>query len=254
MKKFLIAVVAVLLLLSVLFFAAKNCRPPRNENIRHGTVVIISTDNDSITLAADSRETEISFGRHRVTFTDTSQKIFRIGSIFFAIAGFSEVSNIPTRTFVTRIYDTTRSIRENMPVIEAKLKKALQTELDSYSKKQKRYLAGRDYTIILYITGYENGVPVLCEIKAGAKFVTLFANPVQTFASTGTGQMFGIAGIDDHIREVGFNQQGNKLRTMTELISLEARHHPDVDSLVQYVIIKKDGYRTGSNFTPPSNH
>jgi hypothetical protein len=207
-------------------------------------VVIVSVDKDSIIIAADSRETEIAFSRKRVTHTDTAHKIFRIRNTFFAIAGLSELCNISTREFVSQIYDTTRSIRENAPVIEARLKKALQTELDSYSNKQKQYLAGHDYSVALYIAGYEKGTPVLCRINAGVKFVTLFANPVETFDGVTTGRnIFDIAGIYDHIYEIRYSLDSNKLQTMRGLISLEARHHTDVDSLVQYAIIKKGGYR-----------
>jgi 20S proteasome alpha/beta subunit len=253
-RKLLIAVITVIVLVPILYLTIGTFTAHCDDGIRHGTVVIVSMDADSIIMAADSRETNIAFREKKVTFADTAQKIFRISNTFFAIAGLSELCKTSTRAFVTRIYDTTRSIKENMPVIEAKLKKALQTELDSYNRKQKNYLAGHEYSIVLYITGYEKGVPTLCGISAGVKFVTLFANPVQAYANTGTGSMFGLAGITDHIAEVGLNLDSNKVQRMTNLILLEARHHTEVDSLIQYVIIKKEGYRTGSNFTRPATH
>jgi hypothetical protein len=150
-----------------------------------------------------------------------------------------------TKAFITRLYNSTRSIEENMPVIKSSLKNTLQKELDSYSTRQKRLLAGHDYSVELFIAGYEKGVPKVCRINVGVKFVTLFANPVEAFAGTGTGLMFDVAGISDHINLVPLNLKGNKLHTMSQLISLEARHHKDVDSLVQYAIIKKGGYRVG---------
>ncbi|MBS1528605.1 MAG: hypothetical protein JST19_23365 [Bacteroidetes bacterium] len=215
--------------------------------ISHGTVVIASMDADSIILAADSRETDVFFSSKKVTFADTAHKIFHIGQTFFAIAGLSELCTTSTRKFVTDVYDTAKSIKENMPVVEARLRKALQSELDSYSIKQKRLLAGHDYSVVLDIAGYEKGIPTLCRIDAGVKFVNLFANPVQSSASISAGRkIFDIAGIYDHIYEVKINLDSNKLRTMRQLISLEARYHKDVDSLVQYVVIKKDGYRTGT--------
>lgn len=238
----LVCVVAALFF-PVLFFAA--CTSSYAGSIRHGTVVIVSMDPDSIILAADSRETDIDFTHKKVTFGDTAHKIFRIRNTFFAIAGLSELSNMSTKAFITRAYDTSKSIKENMPVIEASLKNSLQKELDSYTTKQKRLLAGHDYSVELFIAGYEKGMPQVCRINAGVKFVTLFANPVETFAGTSTGLMFDVAGISDHINLVPLNLKSNRLNTMSQLISLEARHHKDVDSLVQYAIIKKDSYRTG---------
>jgi len=238
----LICVVAALSF-PVLFFTA--CTSSYAGSIRHGTVVIVSMDPDSIILAADSRETDIDFTHKKVTFGDTAHKIFRIRNTFIAIAGLSELSNMSTQAFISRVYDTSKSIKENMPVIEASLKNAIQKELDSYSIKQKRLFAGHNYSIELFIAGYEKGIPQVCRINTGVKFVKLAANPVETFAATGTGLMFDVAGISDHINLVQHNMKGNKLHTMSELISLEARHHKDVDSLVQYAIIKKDGYRVG---------
>ncbi|MBS1530438.1 MAG: hypothetical protein JSU01_09035 [Bacteroidetes bacterium] len=225
----------------VMWFHTPSC----DCGISHGTVVIASVDKDSIVIAADSRETEIAFREKRVTHTDTAHKIFRIGNTFFAVAGLSELCNMSTREFVARNYDTTKSIKENAPVIEDKLKKALQTELDGYSKKQKGYLAGHDYSVELFISGYEKGMPIFGHVDAGVKFVTLFKNPVESFSgvSTGGNMPFDVAGIHDHIYEVKINFNSNKLQTMRRLIALEARHHNDVDSLVQYAIIKKDGYR-----------
>jgi len=248
-RKLLIAVITVIVLVPVLYLAIGTLTGHCGKGMRHGTVVIVSMDADSIVMAADSRETDIAFREKKVTFTDTAQKIFRLGNTFFAIAGLSELCKTSTRAFVTGIYDTTRSIKGNMPVIEAKLKKTLQTELDSYNRKQKNYLAGHEYSIVLYITGYEKGVPTLCSITAGVKFVTLFTNPVEAYANTGTGSMYGLAGITDHIAAVGLNLDKNKVQRMTNLILLEARHHTEVDSLIQYVVIKKDGYRTGNNFS-----
>ncbi len=238
----LICVVAALSF-PVLFFTAGTSSYAGS--IRHGTVVIVSMDPDSIILAADSRETDIDFTHKKVTFGDTAHKIFRIRNTFFAIAGLSELSNMSTQAFLRRWYDTAMSIKENVPVIEARLKNALQKELDSYSTKQKRLLAGHDYSVDLFIAGYEYGEPQVCRINAGVKFVTLFANPVETYAGINTGQMFDVAGIYDHINQVRHDLTDNKLHTMSELISLEARHHKDVDSLVQYAIIKKSGYRVG---------
>ena len=228
--------------LFVIWFHTSYCA----NGIRHGTVVIASVDRDSITIAADSRETEIAFREKKVTHTDTAHKIFHIHNTFFAIAGLSEICKVSTRAFVTHNYDTTKSIKENASIIEAKLKKALQTELDSYNKRQKGYLAGHDYSVELFIAGYEKGMPVFGNVNAGVKFVTLFANPVQSFSGVSTGSgLYDVAGITDHINEVRYNFEGNKLRQMISLISLEARHHKDVDSLVQYAVIKKDGYRIG---------
>jgi hypothetical protein len=235
--------IVLILLFPVLFFTA--CMSPCRGGIRHGTVVIVSMDPDSIILAADSRETDIDFTHKKVTFGDTAHKIFRIRSTFFAIAGLSELSNMSIKTFINDVYDTTISIKANMPVIETRLKDALQKELDAYSTRQKRLLGGHDYSVDLFIAGYEKGVPQVCRINAGVKFVKLSANPVEVTDDADNGPMFDIAGISDHISQVPLNLKSNKLHTMSAMISLEASHHNDVDSLVQYAIIKKDGYRTG---------
>ena len=247
MRKFLITGVGVVLVLTVVFFAIKTRTPSCANGISHGTVVIASVDKDSIVIAADSRETDIAFSEKKITFADTAHKIFHIRHTFFAIAGLSELCKMSTKAFVAHTYDTTKLIKENVPIIEAKLKKALQTEVDSYNKRQKGYLAGHEYSIVVFIAGYERGIPIFGRINAGVKFVTLFANPVESVsgATTGGSMPFDVAGIHDHIFEVRYDPNGNKLQTMKNLISLEARHHKEVDSLVQYVIIKKDGYRIG---------
>lgn len=246
MKRKPLVIIAVALVLIMLFIAVRLWPHSCADGISHGTVVIASIDKDSIVIAADSRETDIAFSEKKITFTDTAHKIFRIRNTFFAIAGLSELCKMSTRAFVARIYDTTKSIKENAPVIEAKLKKALQTEMDSYSKKQKNYLAGHQYSVTLIIAGYEKGMPVCGYVNAGVKFVTLFANPVESISSVSTGgSIFDMVGITDHMYKVRINLDSNKLQTMRNLISLEARYHKDVDSLVQYAIIKKTGYRIG---------
>jgi hypothetical protein len=251
------AKIIYLSLLSLVLFICSDKRSASHSNIllSKGTVVLVFIDKDSILVAADSRSETIS-PNHISVFSDTTNKIVKVGNVFFTAAGTTVFKSRSVQAIIKKNYDPAKPIFENCENINRIVARELQNYFNQLSRQEKQYYTGEELSntlITILATGYEKNKPVACSMTVGAAF----ANNRIGVTSGGIKKdssllRLHVGGYYELIYDYPYGYwpgSKNRLKDIMKLIVIEARYHPaQVDTLVHYAIIKRDGFRMGRNY------
>lgn len=243
------------ILLASIFISSCTGNQQHKSMIKLGTTVVIMVEKDSITMGADSR-TQVYTSPDNFHFSDTTNKIFKAGNFFCAFAGTESLGDQPLKDIVIKNYDPTKKLEDNCDVLSQKLTVTAQEYYSLLSPEQKNLFNGKDmgrYQINLDIAGYEKNKPLVGIVvvnikKQGDNYIAV---PDEPMIRNMTYQIVS-AGFDDHLRQLllqnAYHASYSTSKDVPKLISFEAKYHPEVDSNVNYVVIKKQSFRLGNNY------
>lgn len=259
-RVFVLGSIAILLLSFFLLCASQNKR--HHALIRKGTTVIFWAEKDSITVACDSRN-QIYNSDNTSYFTDTINKIFKAGNFFFVFVGTESLGNTQLRDIVIKNYNPSLSLRKNCDEISTKLAVSAQDFYSSLTQEQKTFFDSHglnQFQINLNVVGYEKNKPVIGFLKIDVKkdadnYIVSEQVPVYREFP----YQLVTAGYDDHIKmalfDSGYKAMLNSNKTsaykigdLIQMIALEAKNHQQIDSNVNYVVIKRQSFKWGRNY------
>jgi hypothetical protein len=220
-----------------------------------GTVVLVFVDKDSIIVAADSRSERVR-PNHRSEFSDTTNKIFRIGNVFFTTAGTTVYKNRSVQSIIRKNYNSSESIFKNCEELNKVIASDFQNYFDLLTKEERKYYSADEISnalITVIATGYEKNKPKACKMTIGPTFdsnkISITTKQVNKDSSILHLQFGGYCERIMHYPFAYMPKSKNRMKDIISLIKTEAHYHPvQVDTLVNYAIIKKGGFRVGRNY------
>jgi hypothetical protein len=216
---------------------------------------MIYSEKDSIIVAADSRSM-VYTSDTAYYFTDTTNKIFNVGKFFFVFSGPEGLKGKPLRDIIIQCFDTTKSLKKNCDILSGKIVNEVNSFYKTLTGKQMVFFQGRDmyhYFINLYIVGYEHNKSTIAFIKTnfrkeGDHLVATVSEP----DIRSNNKTLEVGGYNDRINNLLnaniYHLSKNRVNDFIKLITIEARHEPQVDSNVNYVVIKSNDIRRGRNY------
>ncbi|MCO5951202.1 hypothetical protein [Mucilaginibacter flavidus] len=225
-----------------------------NNHVEKGTTFAVWVTHDSTVMAVDSRVGRTDrYGSK--THTDTSCKIFRYGSYFVVYEGISNIGDVPMREKIKQYFDTTQNIENACDILSKKLAAGIQNYWNSLSLQTRITLSyNRDSSSSLHfsaiIVKYKKNTHIICSIFIGNKLnnynaVVIPSKPITTQKFNGliTG------GFNESINALPSSHRFftglDKVVECANLIYIEASKHEDVDSVVNYVIVKPNRFTFG---------
>jgi hypothetical protein len=228
---------------------------PGSTLLSRGTVVLVFNDKDSILMAADSRSERVVSNRAS-EFSDTTNKIFRIGKVFFTAAGTTVFKNQSVQAIIRRYYRSSESILSNCQNLDKLIAYELQqyfNNLDPVEKKRYTDEAVSNTLITVIAAAYEKNSPLACSMTIAANLhngkIAVNAGPVTKDEVASHMQSGGLVEMVYNYPYNYMNKSSSRLKDLFYLIGLEAHYHPkQVDTLINYAIIKRNGFRVGKNY------
>lgn len=227
--------------------------------ILYGTTIIASLSMEEIILAADARSHMIPADGGAKVVNDNFNKINELYGNFYTLAGYNHLGNISINGFINNLYDPSKSIKENAPILQNGITNLLREYFLSISENDKKYFNSLDelnmFTVI--IVGFEDSKPAVAVISIEILRVAdniYQVNPKQCFAERYEANLHETVSGGAQIYMKEYIQAGhlkNKKITPDDLIyliSLEAAHNENIGTNVNYVMINKDGHTSGKNY------
>lgn len=237
-------------IISLLF--CTGCYNAHIKPIIRGTSVLMLVEKDSTILAADSRSTMI-FLDHR-EHTDTTHKIFKIGDYFFMTAGLAVIGNESIQSFLKNKLNINSNISNVSKKSSNDFSLAIQSYYNSLPLIQRKALFKSDairndfsLMIVKYVGTdvYTASVELATHINRNY-VLTLEKYPVEIHKNNFS---FVMGGHTDFIKRMlsSSPMPMSHLNGLIALIKYQAKYDVEVDSTVNYVIIKPNSYRFGTN-------
>lgn len=236
---------------------ALSCRTSSTK-LAHGTTLMAVIVHDTILMCADTKSRREFTGIENDV--EATHKIIILGRNLFMSAGVLELNvdnlnlNFNVRRIVENTYDTSKSMRENVALINkiigdsANLVFNSTSFTDRLAWRSRFPTADKEQDISFAFCGIVNGTPRIIsgeyKIHLNEKFSFLVTS-LGLKDSTGDGYCY-LAGLHDHIIQY-INENGTNYNNLSVfmggMVELEAHYHPnDVDSVFDLAIITKDGY------------